>query len=101
MTKLEFIAAVADEAGFTKTETKKVYDAMTKVIADTVAKNEKIQLTGFGTFELKERAAKAGINPRTKEPIEVPARHVPVLKFGKSFKDEVVALMPKSKKKKK
>lgn len=101
MTKHEFIAAVADEGNFTKKEVATMYDAAVKVITNTLSKGEKIGLVGFGTFDVKERKATTALNPRTKEPVSVPAKVVPVLRFGKSIKDEIAAHATKSKAKKK
>jgi DNA-binding protein HU-beta len=89
MTKPEFISAVATEAETTKVEAEKVVNAMLDTIQETLAKGESIQFIGFGNFEVKERAARTGINPRTKEKIEIAAKNAPVFKAGKNLKDAV------------
>ena len=65
------------------------FDAMVETIADVLRGGEKIQIAGFGTFEMKKRAAREGINPMTKEKVKIPASNVPNFKFGDSFKNNV------------
>ena len=86
MNKTELIKAVAAQAGLTAKDTAKMYEALITVIHDTLAAGEKVQLIGFGTFEVKEVAAKEGINPQTKEKVSIPANKKPVMKFGKAYK---------------
>ena len=74
MNKTEFIAAVAEKTGMSKADCKKALDAMTEVIADAMANDEKVTLLGFGTFSVSERAERQGVNPQTKEKITIPAR---------------------------
>ena len=80
MNKTELVAAVAEKTGLTK-----------KDVKEEVAKNEKVQLIGFGTFEARKRNARTGKNPQSGEAIEIPAATVPAFKAGKAFKDMVNA----------
>ncbi len=89
MNKTELIVAIAEKAGTTRKDTEKVVSAMLEVIADQLAKGDRIQLVGFGAFETKHRAARQGRNPRTKEPVQIPATTVPVFKAGKALKEKV------------
>lgn len=89
MNKAELISAVAERSEITKKEAEKVINAMVSVITDTLVKNEKVQLVGFGTFEVRERAERKGRNPQTKEEIIIPASKAPVFKAGKALKDAV------------
>ena len=89
MTKAELISAIAAKGDYSKKEAEQALAAVTGSITDALASGEKISLVGFGTFEVRERAAKTSINPRTKEKIDVPAKKVPAFKAGKAFKDAV------------
>ena len=89
MTKTDLINAVAEKAGLTKKDADKAVSAVIDAITDSLAKGEKIQLVGFGTFEVRERAAKEGINPATKQKMNIPAKKVPAFKTGKALKDVV------------
>ena len=89
MNKTELIAAVAEKAELSKKDAEKAMKAFTDVVAEELVKGEKIQLVGFGTFEVKERAAREGINPRTKEKIEIPSSKLPSFKAGKALKEIV------------
>ena len=89
MTKTELINAVAEKAELTKKDADKAVSAVIDTITESLAKGEKIQLVGFGTFEVRERAAKEGINPATKEKMNIPAKKVPAFKAGRSLKDLV------------
>lgn len=89
MNKTELIAAVAEKTGLSKKDTESVITAALDVIAAALAEDEKVQLVGFGAFEVKSRAARLGRNPKTKETIEIPASKVPVFKAGKALKDIV------------
>ncbi len=89
MNKAELINAAAEKAGLSKKDTEAVVTAVIGVITETLAQEEKIQLVGFGSFEVKARAARIGRNPKTKEQIEIPASKVPVFKAGKALKDAV------------
>jgi DNA-binding protein HU-beta len=89
MNKSELIAAVADATGQTRKAVGDVVEATLETIADTLSRGEKISLVGFGTFEVRDRAARTGINPATKEPIEIPATKSPAFKAGKQLKEAV------------
>ncbi len=89
MNKTELIAAVAEKAALSKKDADKAISALIDVVVDGVAAGEKIQIVGFGTFEARERAARVGINPQTKEQIKISASKVPGFKAGKAFKDAV------------
>ena len=89
MNKTDFIAEVAKKAELDKKASEKAVNAVLDVITAELAKGEKIQFVGFGTFEVRERAAKQGRNPKTGEAITVPASKAPVFKAGKGLKDEV------------
>lgn len=89
MTKAEFISAVAEKAGLTKKDADAVLSAVIDTITDSLAKGDKIQLVGFGTFEVRERKAREGVNPRTKEKIAIAAAKVPAFKAGRALKDAV------------
>jgi DNA-binding protein HU-beta len=82
MKKSEFIAAVAKEAGITRVEADKVVNVALSVISSTLKGGDKVTLTGFGTFEVRQRAARAGMNIRTKEKIRIPASKRPVFSAG-------------------
>lgn len=89
MNKTQFIAAVAEKSELTKKDTDKAVNAMIEVIADTLKAGDKVQIMGFGNFEVKERAERAGINPATKQPITIAASKSPVFKAGKALKDSI------------
>lgn len=89
MNKVELIAAVAAQAGLTKKDAEKAVAATIDSIVAAVANGEKVQLVGFGTFEVRARSARKGVNPATKEEIEIPASKQPAFKAGKAFKDAV------------
>ena len=89
MNKTELIAAVAENAGLTKKDSERVVNAAIDAITAALVKGEKVQLSGFGTFEAKEREARVGRNPHTKEAIEIPATRVPTFKPSKALKDNV------------
>ncbi len=89
MNKTEFINAVAAKEGIEKKCAEKAVNAVFATIADQLAKGEKIQLVGFGTFEVRERAEKQGRNPRTGETMTVPASKVPAFKAGAALKNAV------------
>ena len=87
MNKGELIKAMAEKAGFTNKDASIAYEAFVEVVTDALKAGEKVQLVGFGTFEVKEVAEKVGINPQTKEKVAIPACKKPVMKFGKAYKD--------------
>lgn len=89
MTKAELINAVSQKAELPKKDSEKAVIAVLDAITETLAAGDKVALVGFGTFEVKERAAREGINPRTKEKIAIPASKLPVFKAGKALKEEV------------
>ena len=89
MNKAELVTAMATETGLSKKDVESVLNTFVNVVSDELAKKEKVQLVGFGTFETRERAAREGRNPRTKEVISIPASVVPVFKAGKEFKEKV------------
>ena len=89
MNKAELINAVALKADVSKKDAEAVITAALDTIIDAMAECEKVQLVGFGSFEVKKRAARLGRNPKTKEAIEIPASVVPTFKAGKALKDAV------------
>ncbi len=89
MNKAELIAAAADKAGLSKKDTEAVINAAIDAIVAALQQGDKVQLVGFGAFEVKARAERIGRNPRTKEEIKIPASKVPVFKPGKALKDAV------------
>ena len=89
MTKAELITEVAAKSGLSKKDTEKANAGVIDTITETLAKGDSIQLVGFGTFEVRERAARTGINPRTKEKISIEATKVPAFKAGRALKDAV------------
>ena len=88
MTKTEFIKSMSEKAGLTVAQATAAYNAYVDTIVETLKAGNKIQLVGFGAYELKDVPAKTGINPATGEKVEIAACKKPQLKFGKSFKDE-------------
>jgi DNA-binding protein HU-beta len=86
---MDLVASVAEKTDLTKKETEKVVSAVLDSIEEALAQGDKVQLVGFGTFEIRERAARVGRNPRTGEEIEIAATRVPVFKAGKGLKDAV------------
>ena len=82
MNKTELVNAIAEKAGLTKVDSKNALDATLTSIADALKNDDKVALVGFGTFSVTEKAARTGINPRTKEKIEIPARKVVKFKAG-------------------
>ncbi len=99
MNKTELVAAVAASAELTKKDAEKAVKAFTEVVTEQLKKGEKIQLVGFGTFEVSKRAARNGKNPQTGKAIKIPASNAPKFKAGKALKEAVNA--PKTAKKKK
>ena len=89
MNKTELIAAIAEKAGIAKKDAEKALAAFVDTVAVELKKGEKIQLVGFGTFEVRERAARTGINPQSGAKIEIAASKNPVFKAGKALKDSV------------
>jgi DNA-binding protein HU-beta len=89
MTKAELINAVADKTDLTKKDSDKAVTAMIESITEALTNEDSVSLVGFGTFEVKNRAARQGINPRTKEPLQIEAGKLPVFRAGKSLKEAV------------
>lgn len=89
MNKAELITSMAEKSKLTKKDAELALKALIESVEESLEKGEKVQLVGFGTFEIRERAAREGRNPRTKEVINIPATTVPVFKAGKEFKDKV------------
>ena len=89
MNKSELIAAVAEQAALSKKDAEKAVNAVISVITDDLVEGNKVQLVGFGTFEVRTREARTGKNPRTGEKIEIAASKVPAFKAGKALKDAV------------
>ena len=89
MNKAELITTVADKTGLSKKDSEKAVNAALDTIAETLEIGEKVQLVGFGVFDVKQRGARVGRNPKTKEEIEIPASRVPQFKAGKLLKESV------------
>ncbi len=89
MNKAELIAVISQKAGITKKDAEKSLVAFIETVTETIKKGEKVSLVGFGTFEAKTRAAREGINPRTKEKIKISATKTPGFKAGKALKEEI------------
>ena len=89
MNKTELINAVADKTAMTKKDVEKAMNAMLLTISDTLKSGDKVQLVGFGSFEVRRREARVGRNPRTMEEIRIPARNVPTFRPGKDLKDAI------------
>lgn len=87
MNKTELITAVAEKAAISKKDADSAVNAVIDAIIETVAKEEKVQLVGFGTFEVRRRNERQGRDPRTNSPITIPASKIPAFKAGKAFKD--------------
>lgn len=89
MNKTDLVAAVAAKAELSKKDAEAAVTAVFGAITDALADGDKVSLVGFGTFDVKERAARTGLNPRTKEKIEIAASKAPAFKAGKALKDAV------------
>ena len=89
MNKTELVAVVAEKSGITKKDAERVVSATFETITAQLIKGEKVQISGFGVFEVKEREARVGRNPRTKEAIEIPASKAPAFKPSKALKDTI------------
>lgn len=90
MNKAELVNAVAEKADLTKRDAERVINAVFDSIEGALAQGEKVQLVGFGTFEVRQRAARTGRNPKTGEEIDIPATKVPIFKAGKSLREAVM-----------
>ena len=89
MNKAELIAAIAAKTGETKKGAEAAVNALVGVVTEALVKGDKVQLVGFGSFEVRKRAARKGRNPQTKEEIKIPASKAPVFKAGKALKELV------------
>ena len=89
MNKAELVAAVAEKTALSKKDSEKAVNAAFEAITAALVGGDKVQLVGFGAFEVKERNARVGRNPKTKEEIQIPASRAPVFKAGKALKDVV------------
>ena len=89
MNKTELIAIAAENAGMTKKDTERVLNAAIDAVTAALVTGDKVQLSGFGSFEVKDREARMGRNPHTKEAVEIPATKVPVFKASKALRDTV------------
>jgi DNA-binding protein HU-beta len=89
MKKTELIEHVADKANLTKTQTNAALTALLETITEKVADGHKVTLIGFGTFELRERSAREGRNPKTGDKVDIPAGKVPIFSAGKAFREAV------------
>lgn len=97
MNKADLIDAIAQKAEMTKKDAGVALDAIIESVSGSLAKGEKVTLVGFGTFDVRERKARTGVNPRTKEKIKIPASKAPVFKAGKELKGKVAATKAKKK----
>ena len=89
MNKTELVTAVAEAAQFSKKDAAKAVETVISVVTEALKQGEKVQIIGFGNFEVRTRAARKGLNPKTKEQIDIPASKVPPFKPGKALKDQV------------
>ena len=89
MNKTELVNAMTTETGVSKKDVEKVLNSFINVVSNEMANKGKVQLVGFGTFETRQRAARTGLNPQTKEEIKIPACTAPAFKAGKALKDKV------------
>ena len=89
MTKIELVAAIAAKTDFTKKDSEAALVAVVDSITEALKKGEKVSLVGFGTFEVRTRAAREGINPQSQKKIKIPAKKVPAFKAGKQLKEAV------------
>ena len=89
MNKNEFVTAIAEKSGLTKKDAEAALNAYTEVVTDALKSGDSVQLIGFGTFEVRERAARTGRNPHTGENIEIAAAKAPAFKPGKALKDAI------------
>ncbi len=89
MNKTELVGAIAEETGVAKKDTEAVIKEFFSQVTNELGKGEKIQIIGFGTFEVRDRSARKGKNPRTGEELDIPAQKIPAFKAGKALKDAV------------
>jgi len=89
MNKADLVEKIANQTGLTKKTSRKAVDAIVSAITDSLAREEKVTLVGFGTFQVTERKARRGRNPQTRESIQIPAKKVPKFKPGKSLREKI------------
>ncbi len=89
MNKAELVEEVANQTGLTRKTSSEAVDAIISAITDSLAREEKVTLVGFGTFQVMERKARRGVNPQTRETIQIPAKKVPKFKTGKGLREKV------------
>jgi DNA-binding protein HU-beta len=89
MNKMELIASIAEKTGMKKRDIEIVLNGFVEVVKETLKKGDKVSLIGFGTLGIREKKARTGVNPRTKEKIAIPAKKAPYFKPGKELKEEV------------
>lgn len=89
MTKTEIMEGLASKVGLTKADAKRTVDGIFELIGSALARGEKVTLTGFGTFEVRQRKARMGRNPQTGTPLHIPASSYPAFRAGKALKDRV------------
>lgn len=89
MNKIGLISAMAQKSGLSKKDCEAALNAMTETVTDALKAEDKVQLVGFGSFEVKKRAARTGRTPQTNEPVDIPAATLPVFKAGKALKDAI------------
>ena len=87
MNKADLVSAMAEQTGLSKKDSEAALNSFINIVSEELENNEKVQLVGFGTFEVRERAARTGRNPQTKEEIKIPASKAPAFKAGKALKD--------------
>ena len=90
MNKSELVTAMAEKSSLSKKDCEAALDAFVSAIGDALKSGDKVQLVGFGAFEVKERAARTARNPRTNEPVNIPASKLPTFKPGKALKETVL-----------
>lgn len=89
MNKMELVTTMAERSGLSKKNCETALGALTEIVTNALMAGDKVQMVGFGSFEVKKRAARIGRNPRTNEPVEIPAAKLPVFKAGKALKDAI------------
>ena len=90
MNKTDLITAAAEKSGISKKDAERVVNALLDTVTASLVKGEKVQISGFGIFEAKEREARVGRNPRTKEAVQIPAAKVPAFKASKTLKEKIL-----------
>ncbi|NLZ53462.1 MAG: HU family DNA-binding protein [Thermoanaerobacteraceae bacterium] len=89
MNKADLISVMAEKSGLTKKDSEKALNSFIEAVEEALVKRDKVQLVGFGTFEVRERSARKGRNPQTGEEIDIPSASVPAFKAGKALKDSI------------